>query len=81
MRCLPTRTSLRRNWKQVVQAVPNTIAAALTRHAYYFVPLAIAETEETMVAPELYRRLWAIARCVTAMCNMTAPIASSSPPA
>jgi hypothetical protein len=37
--------------EEVVQAVPNTIAAALTRHAYYFVPLAIAETEETMVAP------------------------------
>jgi hypothetical protein len=35
----------------IVQAVPNTIAAALTRHAYYFVPLTIGETEETMVAP------------------------------
>jgi hypothetical protein len=27
------------------------VAAALTRHAYYFVPLTIGETEETMVAP------------------------------
>jgi hypothetical protein len=35
----------------IVQAVPNAVAAALTRHAYYFVPLTIAETEETMVAP------------------------------
>ena len=35
----------------IVQAVPNAIAAALTRHAYYFVPLTIGETEETMVAP------------------------------
>lgn len=35
----------------IVQAVPNDIAAALTRHAYYFVPLTIGETEETMVAP------------------------------
>jgi hypothetical protein len=35
----------------IVQAVPNPIAAALTRHAYYFVPLTIGETEETMVAP------------------------------
>src|ERR1700743_1370926 len=35
----------------IIQAVPNTIAAALTRHAYYFVPLTIGETEETMVAP------------------------------
>jgi hypothetical protein len=37
--------------EEIVQAVPNTIAAALTRHAYYFVPLTIGETEETMVAP------------------------------
>jgi hypothetical protein len=37
--------------EELVQAVPNTIAAALTRHAYYFVPLTIGETEETMVAP------------------------------
>jgi hypothetical protein len=35
----------------IVQAVPTAIAAALTRHAYYFVPLTIGETEETMVAP------------------------------
>jgi hypothetical protein len=35
----------------IVQAVPSTVAAALTRHAYYFVPLTIGETEETMVAP------------------------------
>jgi hypothetical protein len=34
-----------------VQAVPNAVAAALSRHAYYFVPLTIGETEETMVAP------------------------------
>jgi hypothetical protein len=36
---------------QIVQAVPAAVAAALTRHAYYFVPLTIGETEETMVAP------------------------------
>jgi len=35
----------------IVQAVPKTIAAALARHAYYFVPLTIGETDETMVAP------------------------------
>ena len=35
----------------IVQAVPDAVAAALTRHAYYFVPLTIGETEETMVAP------------------------------
>jgi hypothetical protein len=37
--------------EEIVQAVPTMIAAALTRHAYYFVPLTIGETEETMVAP------------------------------
>jgi hypothetical protein len=40
--------------QEIVQAVPDSVAAALTRHAYYFVPLAIGEigeTEETMVAP------------------------------
>ena len=35
----------------IIQAVPNGVAAALIRHAYYFVPLTIGETEETMVAP------------------------------
>jgi hypothetical protein len=35
----------------IIQAVPNAVAAALTHHAYYFVPLTIGETEETMVAP------------------------------
>src|SRR6202044_654295 len=35
----------------IVQAGPNAIAAAPSRHAYYFVPLTIGETEETMVAP------------------------------
>ncbi|HEV2276261.1 MAG TPA: hypothetical protein VGR96_18970 [Acidobacteriaceae bacterium] len=37
--------------EEIVQAVPEGVAAALTRHAYYFVPLTIGETEETMVAP------------------------------
>lgn len=35
----------------IVQAVPQAIAAALGKHVYYFVPLTIGETEETMVAP------------------------------
>jgi hypothetical protein len=35
----------------IVQAVPSAVAAALTKHAYYFVPLTIGETDETMVAP------------------------------
>jgi hypothetical protein len=37
--------------EEIVQAVPNTIAAALTNHAYYFVPLTIGETDQTLVAP------------------------------
>ena len=42
----------------MVQAVPDVIAVALTRKAYYFVPLAMSErehragAEETMVSPE-----------------------------
>ena len=35
---------------QIVEAVPPAIAAALHQHAYYFVPLAIGETEETEIA-------------------------------
>lgn len=42
--------------ERIVQAVPRTIAAALTRKAYYFVPLTIGEiatddSTETLVAP------------------------------
>jgi hypothetical protein len=37
--------------EQIVQAVPRTVAAALGKYTYYFVPLTIGETEETMVAP------------------------------
>ncbi|HLH36634.1 MAG TPA: hypothetical protein VKX41_18325 [Alloacidobacterium sp.] len=38
--------------ERIVQAVPDSIAAALKRRAYYFVPLTISETDETLVAPE-----------------------------
>jgi hypothetical protein len=37
--------------ERIVQAVPATIANALTRRAWYFVPLAIGEEEETSIAP------------------------------
>jgi hypothetical protein len=37
--------------ERLVGAVPATLAPALIRRAYYFVPLAIADTGETMVAP------------------------------
>ena len=36
--------------KQIVEAVPTGIANALSSRAYYFVPLAIGETEETEIA-------------------------------
>ncbi|HUZ05732.1 MAG TPA: hypothetical protein VMU62_10270, partial [Acidobacteriaceae bacterium] len=37
---------------RIVQAVPQTIASALGRKAYYFVPLTIGETDETLIAPD-----------------------------
>jgi hypothetical protein len=38
--------------ERIVQAVPASMAAALSRRAYYFVPLTISENDETLVAPE-----------------------------
>ncbi|WP_158752372.1 hypothetical protein [Acidobacterium sp. S8] len=38
--------------ERIVQAVPDSIAAALKRRAYYFVPLTISENDETLIAPE-----------------------------
>ena len=37
--------------ERLVGAVPATLSAALDHRAYYFVPLAIADTDDTMVAP------------------------------
>lgn len=37
--------------ERLVGAVPSTLAPALQRRAYYFVPLAIADTGDTMIAP------------------------------
>ena len=37
--------------ERLVGAVPATLSAALSDRAYYFVPLAIADTGETMLAP------------------------------
>src|SRR5579871_5900165 len=37
--------------ERLVGAVPASLAPALSRRAYYFVPLAIADTGETMIAP------------------------------
>jgi hypothetical protein len=37
--------------ERLVAAVPATLAPALSRRAYYFVPLAISDTGDTMIAP------------------------------
>jgi hypothetical protein len=37
--------------ERLVGAVPATLSDALAHHAYYFVPLAIADTDDTMIAP------------------------------
>jgi hypothetical protein len=37
--------------ERLVGAVPATLSAALDKRAYYFVPLAIADTGDTMIAP------------------------------
>jgi hypothetical protein len=37
--------------ERVIHAVPSAVTAALADHKYYFVPLTIGETEETLVAP------------------------------
>ena len=37
--------------ERLVGAVPAALAPALSKRAYYFVPLAIADTGETMIAP------------------------------
>lgn len=37
--------------ERLVGAVPAALSAALSQRAYYFVPLAIADTGETLVAP------------------------------
>jgi hypothetical protein len=38
--------------EKIVQAVPSSVANALTRRAYYFVPLTIGEDDKTLVAPD-----------------------------
>ena len=37
--------------ERLVGAVPAALSAALSQRAYYFVPLALADTGETMIAP------------------------------
>ncbi len=48
---------------RVIHAVPSTAAAALRGRAYYFVPLAIGQEEETVVAPDFTVELSDRATC------------------
>ena len=38
--------------ERIVQTVPSMVAVALRHRAYYFVPLAIAEDDQTVIAPD-----------------------------
>jgi hypothetical protein len=49
--------------EHIVQAVPESIAGALSQRAYYFVPLAIGDAEETMIAPDFTVELGDRASC------------------
>lgn len=49
--------------ERMVGAVPRAIAAALERKAYYFVPLAISEGEQTLVAEQFSTELADAAVC------------------
>lgn len=49
--------------ERIVQAVPNAIAAALSRRAYYFVPLVIADDDQVRIAPTVTRELTDRAIC------------------
>ncbi len=48
---------------RMVQAVPLSIATALARKAYYFVPLVLSDTDETLVAPDYTSELGDRAVC------------------
>lgn len=43
--------------ERIVEAVPASVAGALSKRAYYFVPLTIAENDEVQIAPD-YSRDW-----------------------
>ena len=49
--------------ERMVNAVPATIAAALKRKAYYFVPLAIAEGDDTLISERYDAQLSDRASC------------------
>ncbi len=48
---------------RMIQAVPQTVATALSRKAYYFVPLTLGETEDTLIALDFTSELGDRAVC------------------
>ncbi len=55
--------------EKIVQAVPAVVAAALRQRAWYFVPLAIGENDDTVVAPD-YTVDLGIGRSATETCAL-----------
>lgn len=49
--------------ERMIQAIPRTIAAALTRKAFYFVPLTIGDGDKTLVAERFDQNLIDSAIC------------------
>jgi hypothetical protein len=49
--------------ERMIQAIPHTIAAALTRKAFYFVPLTIGDGEKTLIAERFDQNLIDSAIC------------------
>jgi hypothetical protein len=49
--------------ERMIQAIPRTIAAALTRKAFYFVPLTISDGDKTLIAERFDQNLIDSAIC------------------
>ncbi len=58
--------------ERIVQAVPASAAAALSRRAYYFVPLTISEDEQVSIAPD-----YTVELGDRAICHRNVPFGSS----
>jgi hypothetical protein len=58
--------------ERLVSAVPSTLSGALEHRAYYFVPLAIADTGEIMIAP-----LYSVELGDRAVCHRNASFGST----
>ena len=65
--------------ERMVAAVPRTVAAALSRKAYYFVPLTLNLDEDTMIA-DRYDVSWPTAQFAIATTHWATRSVSSSRP-